>query len=191
MNILTKPELSQSSLKSRVIASARSSSDRSMCGLKWKGTLTRASSFPSRCKPRSASRVKRLPSMLTMVVMPWRAQYCRPRWNLARSMAISASVGQGEGSPPVAMPRFIRASPPMAMTGAKASNSRSSPVARPSAPITTSCPWGVSAPLRMPACFSAAVLAQTVWWSCDVIAMGRSAMIASRSWRESAWSRIA
>ena len=47
MNIFTKPELTQSSANSAVIADARSNSDNSICGLKWKGTLTRAVNRPS------------------------------------------------------------------------------------------------------------------------------------------------
>ena len=61
-----------------------------------------------------------------------------------------------------------------AVIGANPSNSRSSPVANPSAPITTSLPGGAAWPCRMPAASSAAVFAHIVWWSLANSASGRS-----------------
>ena len=61
--------------------------------------------------------------------------------------------------------------------GAKAAASRSSPVASPSLPMTISLPGVRLAPWRRFAASSALVLAQTVWWSKQMSARGRSAMM--------------
>ena len=83
--------------------------------------------------------------MFTRLVNPCRAQWRNPRSIAGRSAIISACVGAGTGSRPVAMPDMIRCSPASRRTGAFASNSRNSPVAMPFC-ITISLPGPTGPP---------------------------------------------
>ncbi len=81
---------------------------------------------------------------------------------ISLSASHSAGLGQRSGSPPVWMPSRTRLSPARCTTGVIASPSRSSPVARPSSPITTSLPGLTALPLSSPAISSALVFAHIV-----------------------------